>query len=86
MDGIFETLEEAQAAYTNELTRANESALEVEALKEELRAARDALTAVQEEMNAVKKMNYQLATRVTAKEVVEDAEMVINNMFGGGAK
>ena len=79
---MFETLEKAEEAFAKLSEEYDNARLELEALKEDRKKDIENEKKVKEELEATKKLNFQLANRLDVRGPKKSDEEILADMFG----
>lgn len=79
---MFETLEKAEEAFAKLTEDYNNVKLELEALKEDREKDAQNEKKMKEELEATKKLNFQLANRLDVRGPKKSDEEILADMFG----
>lgn len=79
---MFETLEKAEEAFAKLTEDYNNAKLELEALKEDRKKDAESEKKMKEELDATKKLNFQLANRLDVSGPKKSDEEILADMFG----
>lgn len=79
---MFETLEKAEEAFAKLTEDYNNVKLELEALKEDREKDAENEKKMKEELEAAKKLNFQLANRLDVRGPQKSDEEILADMFG----